>query len=123
MKRLVVLVSLLTVALFVFSSPAFAANHGQAGHAAHGAAAGHGEPGAAMKQVVTSAEVLAVAPDGSSLEIDHPPIPALGWPAMQMSLSLEKPELAEGIGAGDRVQVAIRQLSATEYVITEVTKE
>lgn len=124
MKSVALLVSSFAVILFAVTSPAFAANHGHAEHATPGAAAaGQSESDKVVKQVVTSAEVLSVAPDGSSLEIDHPAIPELGWPAMQMSLNLEKPELAEGIGVGDRVQVAIRQLSATEYVISEVAKE
>lgn len=76
-----------------------------------------------MKEVSVQAEIVAVAADGTAVEIDHQPIPELGWPAMQMSLELEKPELAEGIAAGDQVTVAIKQLSPTQYVITDIVKE
>jgi len=108
-----------TLLLFVAGS-ATAASHGHGTHGSHGAADSHQQM---MKQVDTTAQVLAVAPDGKSVEIDHLPIPELGWPAMQMSLELENPELATDIAAGDQVTVTIKQLSATRYVIANIIKE
>lgn len=108
--------------LLVVAGTAGASSHSQgAAHDSHGAAAGSHQQ--MMKQADVKARVLAVAPDGKSVEIDHLPIPELGWPAMQMSLELEKPELATGIGAGDQVTVTIKQLSATRYVIAHIAKE
>jgi Cu(I)/Ag(I) efflux system periplasmic protein CusF len=108
--------------LFLVSSTAAASSHSHgSGHDSHGAAAGSHQQ--MMKQADAKAQVLAVAPDGKSLEIDHLPIPELGWPAMQMSLELENPDLAQGIAAGDQVTVTIRQLSATRYVISGIAKE
>ncbi len=93
---------------------------GQMGQMGHGAAAGQEM---AAKVVSTPAEIVAVAADRKSLEIDHPPIPALGWPAMAMSMPLADPALAEGLAAGDRVTLEISRKSATEYVISGLTKK
>lgn len=99
------------------SSAASAHSHSSHNHAAHDAAQ------ASIKRVTTPVEILAVAADGSSIEVDHPPIPQLGWPAMQMSLNLADPALAEGLAAGDKATVEIEQLSATEYVISKINRE
>ncbi len=107
--------------LFFVAGTAVAASHGHSGHTGGEATAG-GSHQQMMKQVDTKAQVLAVAADGKSVEIDHQPIPELGWPAMQMSLDLESPDLATGIATGDQVTVTIKQLSATQYVITNIKK-
>lgn len=99
-----------------------ASSHQSHSHSAHNQAA-HGAAQEELKRVTTPVEILAVAPDGASIEVDHPPIPQLGWPAMQMSLNLADPALADGLAVGDKATVEIEQLSATEYVISKITKE
>ncbi|MEE4134771.1 MAG: copper-binding protein [Desulforhopalus sp.] len=101
------------------AAPSAASSHS---HATHGHA-GHDTAQMNNKRVSTPVEIIAVAPDGTSIEVDHPPIPQLGWPAMQMSLNLADPALAEGLAAGDKATVEIEQLSATEYVISKIKKD
>ncbi len=123
MKNTIFIATLIgTIIVFMSIGGAGAASHGHADHAG-GAAPAVGQEHQQLKEVAVQAEVLGVAADGSAVEIDHPPIPELGWPAMQMSLDLAGPGLADGIAAGDTVLVTIKQLSATQYVISEISKQ
>jgi Cu/Ag efflux protein CusF len=107
---------------FLVAGTAVASSHGHTGHTSGAATTADSHQQMMMKQVDAKARVLAVAADGKSVKIDHQPIPELGWPAMQMSLDLESPDLAAGLGAGDQVTVTIKQLSATQYVISNIKK-
>jgi Cu/Ag efflux protein CusF len=123
MKRtaMTIAVTLLAVAGLALmpAVPSAASSHS---HSTHGHAA-HGTAEKSMKKVATPVEIIAIAADGTSIEVDHPPIPQLGWPAMQMSLNLADPALAEGLVAGDKATVEIEQLSATDYVISKIKKD
>jgi Cu(I)/Ag(I) efflux system periplasmic protein CusF len=123
MKRTVTTIALTllgVVGLTLMPAAPFAASSHS--HAAHGHA-GHDTAQTNSKRVTTPVEIIAVAADGTSIEVNHPPIPQLGWPAMQMSLNLADPALAEGLAAGDKATVEIEQLSATDYVISKIKKD
>lgn len=55
------------------------------------------------------------------LRISHGPVAELGWPAMTMSFAVTSPELARGVGVGDRVQFAFRE-DGGGYTLTSLTK-
>ena len=52
--------------------------------------------------------VQSVDAANNSLTIAHEPIPALGWPAMTMAFKVDRPELLEGVGAGERIEFTLR---------------
>ena len=59
---------------------------------------------AAFNAVGTIARLTA-----TNVTIDHGPVPALKWPAMQMTFRLDQPALARGFKRGDRVRLTFDQ--------------
>ena len=49
---------------------------------------------------------------GDQITFSHEPVPALGWPAMTMTFSLDPPSLAKGLKVGDRVAFGFEQRPA-----------
>jgi Cu(I)/Ag(I) efflux system membrane fusion protein len=47
--------------------------------------------------------------DGGEITLAHGAVPALQWPAMTMSFTLSKPELAQGVKPGDQVRFRFRE--------------
>lgn len=65
--------------------------------------------------------VQAVDAANNSLTIAHEPIAALGWPAMTMAFKVDRPELLEGVNAGERIEFTLRgrDMSAVVTSISE----
>jgi len=57
--------------------------------------------------------------DKESITLDHGPVPALKWPAMTMPFRWDRPALAQGLKAGDRVEFSFRQ-QGDEPIVTRI---
>ncbi|MDY0164157.1 copper-binding protein [Desulfobotulus sp.] len=113
MKKMILILALIFP--FVFCTAPMASSHSHGDH--------HGAAEAREGKVVTGMGlVTALNPAAKSITLKHEPIRELNWPAMTMALALESPDLAKGLKVGDKVAFKLKQLSATEYVITEITK-
>jgi len=53
---------------------------------------------------------------GDQITFSHEPVPALGWPAMTMTFTLDPPGLAKGLKVGDRVAFGFEQRPAGPVV-------
>jgi Cu(I)/Ag(I) efflux system membrane fusion protein len=58
----------------------------------------------------------------NEVTLSHGPVPSLGWGEMTMQFSLARPELAEGLKAGDQVRFAFRQTDSG-FVAERLEKE
>ncbi len=82
-------------------------------------------PGSAEDQdpsegdVAATGRVMDVSADGSTVMLDHEPVPELGWPGMQMRFALRGEVETRGLGAGDVVSFRFRQTDAG-YEITQI---
>jgi len=54
--------------------------------------------------------------EGRSITLSHQPVPALQWPAMTMTFTLDDPKLAAGLEAGDTVRFAFDQAGGVPTV-------
>jgi len=63
--------------------------------------------------------VQSVDAANGSLTIAHEPIPGLGWPAMTMAFKVARPELLEGVSAGQHIEFTLqgRDMSAVVSAI------
>ena len=108
-------ITTLAVALAIAASPALADSTSHSGHGTHNQSGSEQSEG---KMVHTTATVNAVADD--TLNVSHPPIPALKWPAMTMDLPLlEGAEVGE-IVAGDKVMLMLMPNDDGSYGISSV---
>jgi membrane fusion protein, copper/silver efflux system len=59
---------------------------------------------------------------GGQVELDHEPIPALQWPRMTMSFTVEKPDSLRGLKKGDAVEfdMAAKPAQDGSYVIRRI---
>ncbi|MCW7752588.1 copper-binding protein [Desulfobotulus sp. H1] len=116
MKKVVLIPILALIFPFVLCTAPMASSHSHGDH-------NHGAAETPEGKVVTAMGlVTALNPGGKSITLKHEPIRELNWPAMTMALALESPDLAKGLKVGDKVAFKLKQLSATDYVITEITK-
>ncbi len=65
--------------------------------------------------------VQQVKAEQGKVKIDHDPIPALGWPKMNMYFRVKDKTVLEGIAAGDKVRFEMEK-DAKGLVITRVEK-
>lgn len=65
--------------------------------------------------------VVSEAASGDTITLEHPPVPALKWPAMTMPFKLADPAAAKGLKPGDKVHFSFRQ-QGDEAVITSIMK-
>lgn len=107
----------LAIALALTASPALADNtsHSSSGHGTHNQENTERSEG---KMVHTTATLNAVADD--SLNVSHPPIPALKWPAMTMDLPLLEGAKVGDIAAGDKVMLMLMPNEDGSYGISSV---
>ncbi len=59
--------------------------------------------------------------NGASITIAHGPVASLQWPAMTMTFSLEREEMARGLAVDDPVAFRFRQ-DGSRYVIGQISK-
>lgn len=63
-----------------------------------------------------------VSVDAQSITLEHEAVPALQWPAMTMPFGLARPELAQGVKAGDAVAFRFKQ-QGEAAVVTGIERE
>ena len=110
-------ITTLAIALALTASPALAGStsHSGSSHGTHNAESTEHSEG---KMVHTTATLNAVADD--SLNVSHPPIPALKWPAMTMDLPLLEGAKVGEIAAGDKVMLMLMPNGEGSYGISSV---
>ncbi|TFI59873.1 copper-binding protein [Sphingomonas parva] len=59
--------------------------------------------------------------EGKDVTISHGAVEAAGWPAMTMTFTAERPELATSVKAGDRVSFEFRK-SGGGATLTSISK-
>jgi protein SCO1/2 len=65
-------------------------------------------------------KIVAVAPDRSTVKLDHEDIPGL-MKAMTMDFGVADPKLLDGLAPGDTVQGKLK-VESGKYVLTELRK-
>ena len=86
------------------------------------AALGAFESKSAQKVHRGTGTVTALDPQAGTVELDHGPMPSLGWPAMSMEFGVADKALLQGVKPGDRVQFDITARAEGEYVIQRLER-
>ena len=71
------------------------------------------------KMPVARAVVRKLMPEQGKVNLDHDPIPELGWPSMTMDFDLHKGVSVEGLKIGDTIQITLVE-GANGYLISEI---
>lgn len=71
------------------------------------------------KMPVAKAVVRKLMPDQGKVNLDHDPIPELGWPSMTMDFDLHPGVSVEGLNVGDTVEITLVE-GANGYLINEI---
>jgi Cu(I)/Ag(I) efflux system protein CusF len=83
-----------------------------------------GAPGVSVAQespVSATGVVQQLKPEQSKVKIDHDPIPALGWPKMNMYFRVKDKAVLENVNPGDKVRFEMEK-DAKGLVITRIEK-
>ncbi|GMV46548.1 MAG: hypothetical protein AMXMBFR66_19460 [Pseudomonadota bacterium] len=91
---------------------------------ASGASGAAGAAGAASAPPPPEHEVAGVVSEPAAagmITLEHEPVPALKWPAMTMPFRLARPDLAQGLKAGERVRFRFRQ-QGDDAVLTAIER-
>ncbi|MCC5859465.1 MAG: copper-binding protein [Ectothiorhodospiraceae bacterium] len=115
MKLSHIAISLVAAAALTTTGGAFAGGGHGHNHGGHDKEAEQEE-----RTAESTGKVHSIAEDGSSVVLEHGPIPALRWPAMTMELALADPSLAEGLEVGAQVHFVLHQTGATDYKIISI---
>ena len=84
------------------------------------ASAGSAEAAATTVPVWTQATANAEPTSGRMVNLSHPPIPAIGWPAMTMDFAIDPSVKPEAFKAGRRLRVALAVNPDGSYRVIEV---
>ncbi|MCW8955478.1 MAG: efflux RND transporter periplasmic adaptor subunit [Gammaproteobacteria bacterium] len=68
---------------------------------------------------VALAIIKKLMPEQSKINLQHEPIPELGWPAMTMDFELDKAVSLDGLNVGDRIQIKLMK-GEDGYVISDI---
>jgi Cu(I)/Ag(I) efflux system membrane fusion protein len=79
-------------------------------------------PAPAESAAVGTGRLLAIDPATGKVSLDHDPIEALGWPAMQMDFTLADGVATQGLATGDRVRFTLES-RPDGYRITAIRKD
>jgi len=101
------------------SEASLRANDMRMAPAGEGAAA---NPPPAQSGAVGTGRLLVIDPAAGRVSVDHDPIEALGWPAMQMDFTLAEGVPTPDLATGDRVRFTLEQ-RADGYRITAIHKD
>ena len=69
-----------------------------------------------------SGRVSAFDPQAGTIELEHEPMPSLGWPAMTMEFGVADKSLLRGLKPGDHVEFDVASKGPGEYVIQSLQK-
>ena len=106
------------IALAILNSPSWAQmDNGSMGNMDHGSMdMGNANAGEAM----TMAKINKVDKDNRSVNVDHPEIKALGWPAMTMDLPVTRKVDLDSLEAGQDVMITIKKGRDNQFRITDI---
>jgi len=79
-------------------------------------------PPPAQTGIGGTGRLLSIDPAAGKISLSHDPIPALGWPAMQMDFTLAHGVTTQGLASGDRVRFTLEK-RAGGYLITAIRKD
>ena len=68
---------------------------------------------------LSQGEVRKVDATAQKVTLRHGPIASIGMPPMTMVFEVEKPELLEGVSAGEKVKFQVQQ-QGNRYIVTEL---
>ena len=68
---------------------------------------------------LSQGEVRKVDAAAQKITLRHGPIASIGMPPMTMVFEVEKPELLEGVSAGEKVKFQVQQ-RGNRYIVTEL---
>ena len=68
---------------------------------------------------MSQGEVRKVDAAAQKITLRHGPIASIGMPPMTMVFEVEKPELLEGVSAGEKVKFQVQQ-RGNRYIVTEL---
>ncbi|WP_192982013.1 copper-binding protein [Pseudomonas sp. EggHat1] len=68
---------------------------------------------------LSQGEVRKVDVAAQKITLRHGPIASIGMPPMTMVFEVEKPELLEGVSAGEKVSFQVQQ-QGNRYIVTEL---
>ncbi|MBZ9664781.1 copper-binding protein [Pseudomonas sp. LMG 31766] len=68
---------------------------------------------------LSQGEVRKVDVAAQKITLRHGPIASVGMPPMTMVFEVEKPELLEGVSAGEKVSFQVQQ-QGNRYIVTEL---
>jgi Cu(I)/Ag(I) efflux system protein CusF len=74
---------------------------------------------AAEPAPLSQGEVRKIDVGAQKITLRHGPIASIGMPPMTMVFEVEKPELLEGISAGEKVNFQVQQ-QGSRYIVTEL---
>ena len=74
---------------------------------------------AAAPAPLSQGEVRKVDAAAQKITLRHGPIASIGMPPMTMVFEVEKPELLEGVSAGEKVKFQVQQ-QGNRYIVTEL---
>ncbi|PKM32463.1 MAG: RND transporter [Gammaproteobacteria bacterium HGW-Gammaproteobacteria-12] len=74
---------------------------------------------AAEPAPLSQGEVRKVDVGAQKITLRHGPIASIGMPPMTMVFEVEKPELLEGVSAGEKVNFQVQQ-QGSRYIVTEL---
>jgi Cu(I)/Ag(I) efflux system periplasmic protein CusF len=120
MKKVISLVAVGTLMLGAPLATFAMQDHGH-GHG-HGSSADAGGQ-TAQRVVEGDGVVREVKADAGKLTIAHGPMPTLNWPAMVMDFDLADPALAKKVKVGDQIRFKLRQVSAVEYILVDISHQ
>ena len=72
------------------------------------------------EDVEAEGRINSVDRDARVVNLDHEPIPALGWPAMTMDFTVADGVSLEGLSKGDRVRIRIREREEYVFELTAI---
>lgn len=74
---------------------------------------------AAEPAPLSRGEVRKIDVGAQKITLRHGPIASIGMPPMTMVFEVEKPELLEGVSAGEKVNFQVQQ-QGSRYIVTEL---
>lgn len=74
---------------------------------------------AAEPAPLSQGEVRKIDVGAQKITLRHGPIASIGMPPMTMVFEVEKPELLEGVSAGEKVNFQVQQ-QGSRYIVTEL---
>ena len=100
------------------AAPAFAQNKPM-DHSGHGSMKSEA-PAAAADETVAKARINTVDADKGMVNVDHGPIPEIGWPAMTMDIPVTRRVDLSTVKPGSDVKITLKKGRDNQFRIVEI---